>query len=258
MRALTLTRGSAPKQSWFRPAVREDNGAITHLGRAPVLAGRCDIVRFVDIIEESLAKPGGWSQNCFQDRAEFLVGTNGAEPLQCRSRGGEGRLCAEVIRGILEGEGLSFRRLAHPVANLMRRGAPFLMENGTDSGRGAVQQGQRFYPVISAGRRRGIRPVDILAGLCFMRSGPKPPKHAGHRIRVIEKALPARAKAASPGGRSAEELNFWREVRSWSPFHRCRNGSIRLRPLSARRNGTMWGAGGHPDWPVERQWWRWI
>lgn len=232
MRALTLDARLSAIAKLVPPCecaadIGADHG---YLGAYLLLAGRCDFVRFVDISEESLAKARRLVAKLhLQDRAEFLVG-DGAEPLTVPVGAAVmAGLGAEVIRGILErGRAkLSQARLIlspNLDAPMVRR---FLMENGYRIlDEALVQQGQRFYPVISAGPGAAeYDRLEILAGPVLLEKRPESlQNYAEHRIRVIEKALPGARK----GGESwaddlAEELNFWREVRSWSPFQRCWN-----------------------------------
>lgn len=227
MRALTLDARLSAIARLVPPCESAADIGADHgyLGAHLLLVGRCDFVRFVDISEESLAKARRLIAKLhLADRAEFLAG-DGAEaleePVDAAVMAGLG---AEVICGII-GRGrakLSQARLIlspNLDAPMVRR---FLMENGYRIlDEALVQQGRRFYPVISAGPGAAYYDrLQILAGPVLLAKRPESlMAFAEHRIRVIEKALPGARKGVEPWADSlAEELELWREVRNGPRF----------------------------------------
>ena len=227
MRAITLDKRLSAIARMVPPCESAADIGADHgyLGAHLLLVGRCDFVRFVDISADSLEKARRLIgrlrlTNC----AEFLVG-DGAEaltaPVGSAVMAGMG---AEVICGIIE-RGQSQLQNAQLIlspnldAPMVRR---FLMNHGyAIADEALVQEGRRFYPVISAmpGEAKYDR-LQILAGPVLLEKRPESLlAYADHRARVIEKALPGARRGGEPwADEMADELLIWREVRDGPRF----------------------------------------
>ena len=227
MRALTLDARLSAIAKLVPPCEAAADIGADHgyLGAHLLLVGRCDFVRFMDISPESLEKARRLIGKLrLGGRAEFLVG-DGAEALtQPVGAAVMAGLGAEVICGIIE-RGRAKLGQAQLVlspnldAPMVRR---FLMESSYGIvDEALVQQGRRFYPVISA--RPGAAKYDrlqILAGPVLLEKRPESLlAYADHRARVIEKALPGARRGGEPWAEELqEELTLWREVRDGPRF----------------------------------------
>ncbi len=227
MRAITLDARLSAIAKLVPPCgsaadIGADHG---YLGAHLLLVGRCDFVCFVDISADSLEKARRLIGKLrLTDRAEFLVGDGAealTEPVNAAVMAGLG---AEVICGII-GRGRAKLQKAQLIlspnldAPMVRR---CLMNSGYEiADEALVQEGRRFYPVISA--RPGEAKYDrlqILAGPVLLEKRPESLlAYADHRMRVIEKALPGARRGGEPwADEMAEELTIWREVRDGPRF----------------------------------------
>jgi len=191
------------------------------LGAHLLLADRCASVQFVDISADSLEKARRLIAKLrLDERAEFLVGDGAAalaRPVGAAVIAGMGaELITSIIAGGREKLGDAQLILAPNLdAPLIRR---FLMENGyriTDEA--LVREGRRFYPVIAA--RPGCARYDerqLLAGPVLLQKRPESLlAYAGHRMRVIERALPGAVRGGELWADDMRtELDYWREVRN--------------------------------------------
>lgn len=227
MRAITLDARLSAIARLVPPCESAADIGADHgyLGAHLLLVGRCDFVRFVDISPESLEKARRLIGRLrLAGRAEFLVGDGAealTEPVNAAVMAGLG---AEVICGII-GRGRAKLPKAQLIlspnldAPMVRR---YLMHNGYEiADEALVQEGRRFYPVISArpGEAKYNR-IQILAGPVLLEKRPESLlAYADHRTRVIEKALPGARRGGEPwADEMAEELEIWREVRDGPGF----------------------------------------
>ena len=222
MRAITLDARLGAIAAMVPPCECAADIGADHgfLGAHLLLTGRCASVQFADISADSLEK-ARWliGKLRLDERADFLVGDGAAaltRPVGAAVIAGMG---AELITGIIgrgrEALGDAQLILAPNLdAPLVRK---YLMENGyriTDEA--LIHEGRRFYPVIAALPGRALYDdKQLLVGPILLKKRPESLlAYAGHRMRVIERALPG---AIRGGERWVDEmcgeLERWREVR---------------------------------------------
>ena len=201
------------------------------LGAHLLLTGRCASVQFVDISADSLEKARRLIGKLrLSDRAEFLVGDGAAvltRPVGAAVIAGMG---AELITGIIgrgrETLGDAQLILAPNLDAPLVRG--FLMENGyriTDEA--LIREGRRFYPVIAAQPGRAqYDDKQLLVGPILLKKRPDSLlAYAGHRMRVIERALPGAIQGGECWADDMRgELELWREVRDGFGFENSGSG----------------------------------
>ncbi len=222
MRAITLDARLGAIAAMVPPCECAADIGADHgfLGAHLLLTGRCASVQFADISADSLEK-ARWliGKLRLDEQADFLVGDGAAaltRPVGAAVIAGMG---AELITGIIgrgrEALGDAQLILAPNLdAPLVRK---YLMENGyriTDEA--LIHEGRRFYPVIAALPGRALYDdKQLLVGPILLKKRPESLlAYAGHRMRVIERALPG---AIRGGERWVDEmcgeLERWREVR---------------------------------------------